>query len=183
MKLGFKLTNFLCAKMLTMLAKTNQIIPRNPGSYVLWLHLSHTKNLTIGKLGTFAFSAGDYIYLGSAHGPGGLQSRLGRHLSGDGKYHWHVDYLRAAAKVRGFGFDIHSSRDATCPKGTIYRTPLECAWSQKLATLPNSKMVVSGFGASDCQSRCRAHLIYLPTANPDQISNVLRCEIRIPLRE
>ena len=164
--------NFLCAKMLFMLEDTIQTIPPASGSYLLWLQLSQSQNLTVGKLGEFTFPAGDYVYLGSARGPGGLRARLGRHLRGDGKTRWHIDYLRAAAQLRGYGFVIHH-------RGMMYRAPMECDWSQKLATLPKSRIVALGFGASDCQSGCAAHLICFPKLQVDQIATLLNCEIRI----
>ena len=78
-----------------MLESIIQSLPPGPGSYLLWLYLPQSQDLSIGKLGTFKFPAGEYIYLGSAHGPGGLRARLGRNLRGSGAVHWHIDGLRA----------------------------------------------------------------------------------------
>jgi Uri superfamily endonuclease len=177
MKSSFNLTNFLCATMPTMLAKIIHTIPQQPGSYALWLHLSQSQNLAVGKLGDFTFPAGDYVYLGSARGPGGLRARLGRHLWGGRfqrkrKIRWHIDYLRAAAQVRGFGSQIYR-------RGIACSAPTECAWSQKLAALPKSRIVAPRFGASDCQSGCAAHLVYFPSLDEEQISNSLDCQIQI----
>jgi Uri superfamily endonuclease len=159
-----------------MLDQIIQTIPQQPGSYALWLHLSQTHDLTIGRLGTFALPAGDYVYLGSARGPGGLRARLGRHLRGDGKPHWHIDWLRAVAQARGFGFWVHDRR-----RDTIYRVPTttECNLSQQLATLPKFEIVAPGFGASDCRSGCAAHLVYFQALDVDQITSLLNCEIHI----
>ena len=147
--------NFLCAKMPFMENEIILTLPAQPGSYILWLHLSQSQDLTVGKLGHFTFPMGDYLYLGSARGPGGLRARLGRHLRGDGKIRWHVDYLRAAAQVCGFGY-VFDTR--------------ECEWSQKLAELPGAGTPIPGFGASDCTSGCAAHLVHLPRFNPGQSS-------------
>jgi Uri superfamily endonuclease len=160
-----------------MLDEIIQTIPVDPGTYLLWLYISQSQKLNIGRLGDFTFIAGEYIYLGSARGPGGLRARLGRHLRGDGKIRWHIDYLRAAAQVRGFGYVNHG-------RGTMERAPTECDWSQKLAApngadLPDAHVPIPRFGASDCQSGCTAHLIYFPALNMDQISSLLNCEIQI----
>ena len=155
-----------------MLDETVQMISAEAGSYLLWLHLPQSKILTVGKLGSFTFPEGDYAYLGSARGPGGLRARLGRHLRGNGKTRWHIDYLRAAAHLRGYGFVIHR-------RGMMCRAPMECDWSQKLAALPKSRIVALGFGASDCNLGCATHLICFPKLQVDQITNLLNCEIRI----
>ena len=47
------------------------------GAYALVLHLERKEEITVGRLGTFAFPAGYYLYAGSALGPGGLEARLG----------------------------------------------------------------------------------------------------------
>jgi len=165
--------NFLCAKMPFMLDEIIPPIPSDPGSYLLWLHLVQSQNLTVGKLGKFAFPSGDYVYLGSASGPGGLRARLGRHIRGNGKLRWHIDYLRAVAQVHGVGFEIRTRRGTTCC------APAECDWSQKLAALPKSRIVVPGFGASDCRSGCSAHLVYFQSLDVDQIATLLNCKMQI----
>jgi Uri superfamily endonuclease len=158
--------------MFSCLEDTFQTIPSQPGSYLLWLYLPQATNLRVGKLGDFNFPAGDYVYLGSAHGPGGLRARLGRHLRGDSRPHWHVDYLRATAQICGFGYMVNR-------RGTIYRAPTECDWSQKLAALPKTEILSPGFGASDCRLGCAAHLIHIPNLDTDQITQLLNCEFRI----
>ena len=129
----------------------NEQLPRAGGSYVLGLELSRSRKLKVGRLGEVTLPAGVYAYAGSAFGSGGLQARLGRHLRGDGAKHWHIDYVRAVAKVR---FCFY----------TVTDTSLECAWSQALAAMPGATLPVPGLGASDCRSGCGAHLIALPLA-------------------
>ena len=124
-------------------------LPADAGTYLLHLRLERSRWLTVGRLGEFRFPAGEYVYVGSAFGPGGLRARLGRHLRGDGRPHWHIDTLRAAATVCGFKFAVTDR-------------PLECVWSQALATLPQAGIPVPGFGSSDCRLGCRAHLIAFP---------------------
>jgi Uri superfamily endonuclease len=133
-----------------MVAGLIESIPREAGAYLLWLHLGQAQALAVGRLGSFSFPAGDYVYLGSAQGPGGLRGRLGRHLRGGGQRHWHIDYLRSAAELIGYGYSLSAAQPAA----------LECGWSQKLAALPEAGVPVPGFGASDCRSGCEAHLVH-----------------------
>jgi Uri superfamily endonuclease len=132
------------------------------GTYVLALWLEVPSDILIGRLGTFQFPAGWYLYVGSAFGPGGLDARLGRHqrtfASGKRAY-WHIDHLRQQAVWGGaWGSD------------SPHR--LECTWAAALHRLPGAEIVVPGFGASDCH--CRAHLVRIPSL-PDEewFANVL----------
>jgi hypothetical protein len=50
------------------------------GTYVLLLRNSRMKRIRIGKLGVLLFGKGFYAYFGSMFGPGGLKSRIRRHL-------------------------------------------------------------------------------------------------------
>ena len=65
--------------------------------------------------------------------------------------HWHVDYLRRlAAEARAFAVTGAERR--------------ECALAAALARLPEARLAVAGFGASDCC--CPGHLFWFP-APPD----------------
>jgi Uri superfamily endonuclease len=126
-------------------------IPSKLGSYALQLNLVDTQDLRIGRLGKYEFPAGEYIYLGSALGSGGLQARLGRHLRGVRRLHWHIDWLRSKAVVSGYYFLVSDDR-------------LECLWSQALIAHLSAGVPVPGFGASDCRGNqypCSAHLVWL----------------------
>lgn len=133
------------------LALARTVIPADPGVYVLHLRLSQDRRLAIGRLGVFDFPAGEYLYVGSARGPGGLRARLGRHLEGNRALHWHIDYLRAAAEVCGFAYSVLAIPGS--------QPALECRWAQRLAGLPGFRPPVPGFGAGDCRNGCRAHLV------------------------
>lgn len=124
-------------------------LPNESGSYVLLLELKIPRVLTIGRLGEVELPAGVYAYAGSAFGWGGLRARLGRHLRGDGAKHWHIDHVRAVAKVQNCFYTVSDTR-------------LECAWSQALAALPGATIPVLGFGSSDCRAGCGAHFFALP---------------------
>jgi Uri superfamily endonuclease len=125
-------------------------IPSAPGCYALQLHLENPQSLQVGRLGEYKFPAGDYIYLGSALGPGGLKARLGRHLRVDGRLHWHIDWLRTISVVSGYYF-LESELS------------LECHWSQRLMTYPGVSVPAPRFGSSDCKTKekpCAAHLVW-----------------------
>jgi Uri superfamily endonuclease len=130
-------------------------IPKKKGSYALHLRLPASETLQIGRLGLHEFTAGDYIYLGSALGPGGLRGRLSRHLHPGGKTHWHIDYLRKTAPLVEVCFEITGPLAAGEEKS-------ECRWSQALAGVEEIYIPLPGFGASDCRSGCAAHLVALP---------------------
>lgn len=136
-------------------------IPNAQGSYALELVLERKIWLRIGKLGRFEFPGGRYIYTGSALGPGGLRARLARHLhpSKDEKLHWHIDYLRQAARPSAFAFL------AFAPKSPQDMS-VECLWSQVFRRLEGGFIPASGFGASDCRSHCGSHLIAFANAGP-----------------
>jgi Uri superfamily endonuclease len=124
-------------------------LPDLAGTYAVSFTLQQAVKVRIGQLGWFDFLAGEYLYLGSAQGPGGLRARLGRHLRGIGVTRWHIDYLRPHLDIRAVGYLLGS-------------TNLECNWSQSLATLPAACLPAKGFGASDCVRGCPAHLIAFP---------------------
>ena len=128
-------------------------LPVQTGSYALILELVHATSLEVGRLGRFDLLPGIFVYLGSANGLGGLRARLGRHLSGEGRQRWHIDYLRQETVVRGYGI-------LTGVAGEGLDIPIECCWSHQLSSLSMASIPIPKFGASDCQSGCPAHLIY-----------------------
>jgi Uri superfamily endonuclease len=128
-------------------------IPALPGSYALHLLLTDPAQIQVGRLGRIDFWAGDYLYLGSAWGPGGLRARLAHHLRPASKPHWHIDWLRQTARLADAWYSTRAER-------------LECTWSQALLALPGAAPGAPGFGASDCRSGCVAHLVRLPGGFP-----------------
>ncbi len=121
-------------------------IPSRPGSYALYLALPQAVRLAVGRLCAWDFPAGDYLYLGSAQGPGGLRARLAHHTRLAERPHWHLDWLRPHAQVLG-GWYASGTEN------------LECLWSQALLSLPGVLIPCPGFGASDCRQGCQAHLL------------------------
>ncbi len=113
-----------------------------PGAYVLVISVPEGFETSVGALGTIAFRAGGYAYVGSAMN--GLRQRIERHLDDEKKRHWHIDYLLERAEV-----------------ADVVRIPsedrLECDVARKLSRLAAS---VPDFGSSDCD--CASHLFYAP---------------------
>jgi len=113
------------------------------GVYQLHLRLDKPKRIRVGKLGVFTFPAGRYIYTGSAMN--GLDGRLRRHLKKRKKLHWHIDYLLRHSRIERI-FVLETDER------------VECQLNSLTLSLPNAKVVVKGFGCSDC--RCPSHLVY-----------------------
>ena len=117
------------------------------GSYLLILLLdADVKDLPIGRLGRFSFPVGYYLYVGSAHGSGGLPARLAYHQQRIKAHpHWHVDYLRPhvqIVEIWSVGCDAH----------------LECSWVRALGDAPELSFPIRKFGSRD--NGCYSHLVY-----------------------
>ncbi len=112
------------------------------GAYALWLRLDAPLAVWAGKREGL-LPAGDYLYCGSANGPGGLRARLARHMRKNKRAHWHVDQVALASDILG-AFVLEGGD--------------ECALNGALAALP---VPLQGFGSSDCR-RCAAHLRFWP---------------------
>ena len=117
-------------------------VPSTPGGYALALRLYAPLDIRVGKISA-TLPAGDYLYCGSARGPGGLRARLARHMRKNKRMHWHIDQLTAGASLLG---------------AYIVEGGDECALNAALADLP---IPIAGFGSSDCR-RCAAHLRFWP---------------------
>jgi len=112
--------------------------------YQLFLELPGPVRIEVGRLGTFDFPAGRYIYTGSALN--GLEQRIARHRRKGKKLHWHIDYLLRYARIE----QVHTVHT---------RRKRECEINRKTMRAPEAKVVVKGFGSSDC--KCPSHLVYL----------------------
>lgn len=107
-------------------------------TYQLLIDVERSLHLAVGRLGTFDFPAGRYVYTGSARR--NFEARIQRHLRRDKALHWHIDYLLASPGVRIIA--VKRSRRDEC---ALNRGTRGCA-------------VAAGFGASDCTAGCAAHL-------------------------
>ncbi len=131
------------------------------GSYILVLQLERPLvGLRVGRLGSFDFAPGYYLYVGSARGPGGLEARLAHHLRRHkARPHWHIDYLRAEARLRE-AWTVASD------------DPIECVWCRALRAHQATSTPVPGFGSRD--TRCASHLFYLHRApHPSLLTGVI----------
>lgn len=118
-------------------------IPSDKGAYALLIRIRRRFCAPVGALGMVDLPAGDYLYLGSARGPGGLRARIGRHLREGKTPHWHVDHL---ARRDGIAAVL------ALPGGS------ECALVAGALAFAGVSAPVGGFGSSDCR-RCPAHLL------------------------
>jgi Uri superfamily endonuclease len=128
-----------------MLRPYGQAVSRNMrrGAYQLLIRLDSDKTIPVGKLGTFRFAAGFYVYTGSAMG--GLDARVARHLSKSKRFHWHIDYLLEQSSIIRYAIEESS-------------TPRECELNAAMLAMDGAVAPVKGFGSSDC--KCRSHLVY-----------------------
>ena len=111
---------------------------RLPGVYVLVFLLHEAIEIPVGRLGSLAFPAGVYAYVGS--GMSGVEARVRRHLRGHQRPRWHLDYL------------LPNAKPATAIIGYTSQ-PLECALADSIG---RRFQVFRRFGSSDC--RCPGHL-------------------------
>lgn len=118
------------------------------GSYTLVIGLRRKRWIQVGRLGRACFPRGTYLYTGRAMI--GLRTRLGRHLRRKNKKtRWHIDYLLKCPEA-------HVKKVVVYPGASRK----ECRLNQRMATLPGAKVILKGFGASDCCSGCPSHLFY-----------------------
>jgi Uri superfamily endonuclease len=110
-------------------------------SYQLIIEISEELNIKIGRLGTFTFPAGQYIYTGSAKK--NIEQRIARHLKKEKKVRWHIDYLTVHPSVQII--EVRRSDKN------------ECSLNKKT----KGTIAVPGFGASDCRKACGSHLKFI----------------------
>ena len=126
--------------------RVDNLPPPEPGTYTLILRVLEPLDLAVGALGVRHFPKGLYSYTGSALGmTQNLQTRAARHLRTVKKRRWHIDYLLEYAQVLGVVYCTDNRR-------------LECSIVQALGRKADAKVVVQGFGSSDCSQGCQAHL-------------------------
>jgi 7,8-dihydropterin-6-yl-methyl-4-(beta-D-ribofuranosyl)aminobenzene 5'-phosphate synthase len=137
------------------------VLPKNglaiKGSYILLIKLAEEQTTTIGSRQNIHFPSGYYAYVGSAMG--GFKSRLSRHLQGNKKPHWHIDYLLQKASINGI---------IRCET----KDRIECVIAQALSRQFDS---VPGFGSSDC--KCRSHLFFAPDER--QMKSIIKTTLEL----
>ncbi|GAB4527796.1 MAG: GIY-YIG nuclease family protein [Anaerolineales bacterium] len=138
--------------------------PGSRGAYVLRIAIDRAVRLPVGRFRGGApldFSAGVWLYVGSARGPDGLARRLLRHAIRrqgaphtvlpalveafdrmppvEKRLHWHVDYLLECPQADLEAVYLLAEPDA----------PLESALVRRLAALPEVSAPFRGLGAGD----------------------------------
>ncbi len=142
-------------------------IKKEPGVYVLILHLKRSTTIKIGRFGELKFEAGWYAYVGSSCLPGGLRNRTDRHKRRGKNNHWHVDYFREHAELVEIWF---SHVDATH----------EHHWAKSLAALSCAEVPVAKFGSSDCSAGCPAHFFRFRRRPVLSLFRSLTCGVGAP---
>ncbi len=110
-------------------------------AYQIYFRLGVPITLTIGKLGSRDFPAGDYVYTGSARR--NIRARVLRHLERVKSLHWHIDYLLSSPVV------------------SISRIILSTSSECKLNNSTEGRVIVPRFGSTDCKEQCGSHLKYI----------------------
>jgi len=121
--------------------------PPDGGAYCLLIHLEAEAVAAIGRLGTFEFPAGHYVYCGSAMRA--LAARIARHQRKAKRLRWHIDYLLGLPQARLLACVSYPSEHRQ-----------ECVLNQAVQRQRGASVPVAGFGSSDCRSGCPAHLTH-----------------------
>jgi Uri superfamily endonuclease len=115
--------------------------------YHIKIYLPEDREITVGKLGTFIFPKGVYVYVGSDRR--NIRARVERHIRPKKKQRWHFDYIRPYMKV----MDVQ----------TYPGEEGECGLFARLRKEAGGEILVHRFGSSDC--RCPAHLFFIRHTN------------------
>jgi len=136
------------------------------GVYTLVIRVKRQLRKKIGKFGEYVFPPGLYVYIGSAMGEGStsLENRLKRHFSRNKRLKWHIDYLLCDPSVELVGA-IYA----------LSERRLECELSKTIAQHPASRVIVRGFGSSDCTSGCPSHLYKIELEIHDLLKMLFKC--------
>ena len=84
---------------------------------------------------------------------GGIDQRVGRHISDDKKTYWHIDYLLLETDIIDVLKKPSDKRE-------------ECFLAGEVEKIADS--IVKGFGCSDC--KCPSHLFYFRHNPRDRLS-------------
>jgi Uri superfamily endonuclease len=123
------------------------------GSYCIVFDLQNDTKVRVGARGVHEFPSGIYAYVGSALS--GLEKRVARHLRPEKKKRWHIDYLIQKGEVMST-IAVPSDSKQT-----------ECAITSALLKSSGARIVMQGFGSSDCA--CPTHLVYFGPEDPELV--------------
>jgi Uri superfamily endonuclease len=136
-------------------------ISSKKGNYTIVFRFEERTRKNLHRFGDVIFTPGYYFYCGSAHGSGGLKSRITRHLTKSSKKFWHIDYLK----------------DLLFPIEVWYQASLEkneCSFCKIFHDQTGGEIPIKGFGSSDCRNKCESHLVRFPLGtNLDHLFNKL----------
>lgn len=124
------------------------------GTYLLEFRLESSLSFTLRSGRRVSLTSGVYFYAGSAFGPGGLYSRLSRHLKRRKKRHWHLDFITTAETFTPLSALL------------IPELPVECTLASIVSELSTP---VPNFGSSDCT--CPSHLFL--AQNPQKVKEAV----------
>ena len=127
-------------------------LPRSKGAYALVILLDTRVEVRPRGI-ELVLAPGDYVYAGSAYGPGGLRARVSRHFRRDKPLRWHVDPLTIAAR---------QICAITVEDGS------ECEIVARLIRSGAFQPALTGFGSSDCRT-CTTHLLAARTARDESL--------------
>lgn len=118
------------------------------GVYVLIIKVKEPTEVQVKSLGVVDFTPGTWVYVGSAMGDGStsLENRLARHFRKEKTIYWHIDYL------------LDEATEIMKAIWARSKDHLECNVARSLALNTAFTAGPKGFGASDCRSRCIAHI-------------------------
>ena len=119
----------------------------NSGVYLLVIKCKSQFKTGIKKFQNVTLPAGFYYYSGSAQK--NLSQRIERHLLREKKIHWHIDHITTNAACCIQKILVFQSK----PKS------FECNIVAEILKEENTKIILAGFGNSDC-NRCESHLLF-----------------------
>ncbi|WP_455277694.1 GIY-YIG nuclease family protein [[Eubacterium] cellulosolvens] len=131
------------------------------GIYVLIIKLPKSIRVKIGKMGSFPFKEGTYLYIGSAMGQdsSSLEGRIRRHIENKKKVFWHIDYF-LQSKI---GRITHIISAAST-------TDMECKIAKRIEKILHTSIPVKKFGSSDCN--CNAHFFKVNNGNLNMLDKL-----------
>ena len=139
-------------------------ISSKKGNYTIIFRLEERTRQNLHRFNDVEFIPGYYFYCGSAHGSGGLKSRITRHLIKSSKKFWHIDYLKDLLFPVEIWYQVSSERN-------------ECSFCKTFHDQMGGEIPIEGFGSSDCRNKCESHLVRFPMeVNLDHLFNTLNSE-------
>ena len=89
---------------------------KRKGTYVLFINLPRGFEGEVGSLGSVSLPPGNYCYVGSAMG--GLDQRVGRHISDEKTIRWHIDRLTVVSSEK-YAMEHEGADISECDLGKI----------------------------------------------------------------